>query len=160
MGVAALIGALMLVGVVVTNAIVLIDLINQYRKQGMGLAEAIAEGGRHRLRPILMTAAATIGALTPMAIGLTGGSAFISQPLALVVIGGLVTSTFLTLLLVPVLYLLVERRGERRRKRAQVAEQEGDGDESGGSHVEAGTGQTGRTSTAESSTSTGRHAAR
>ncbi|WP_277049426.1 efflux RND transporter permease subunit [Ruania albidiflava] len=124
LGVAALIGALMLVGVVVTNAIVLIDLINQYRIQGMSLREAIAEGGRHRLRPILMTAAATIGALVPMAIGLTGGSAFISQPLALVVIGGLVTSTFLTLLLVPVLYLLVERRGERRR---QVEDHEGDG---------------------------------
>lgn len=123
LGVAALIGALMLVGVVVTNAIVLIDLINQYRKRDMHLLDAIAEGGRHRLRPILMTAAATIGALTPMALGLTGGSAFISQPLALVVIGGLVTSTLLTLLLVPVLYLLVERRRERRmaRKRGAVA---------------------------------------
>ncbi|UFU03748.1 efflux RND transporter permease subunit [Ruania suaedae] len=118
LGVAAMIGALMLVGVVVTNAIVLIDLINQYRRQGMPLAEAIAEGGRHRLRPILMTAAATIGALIPMALGLTGGSAFISQPLALVVIGGLVTSTVLTLLLVPVLCLIAQRRGERRRLEA------------------------------------------
>ncbi|PYG00883.1 hydrophobic/amphiphilic exporter-1, HAE1 family [Georgenia satyanarayanai] len=112
-----LIGALMLVGVVVTNAIVLIDLINQYRKQAMGLDEAIVEGGRHRLAPILMTAAATIAALVPMAIGITGGSAFVSQPLALVVIGGLITSTFLTLLLVPVLYLLVERRLEKQRAR-------------------------------------------
>ncbi|WP_454084573.1 efflux RND transporter permease subunit [Georgenia sp. Marseille-Q6866] len=110
-----LIGALMLVGVVVTNAIVLIDLINQYRKQGMPLEQGIVEGGRHRLAPILMTAAATIAALTPMAIGVTGGSAFISQPLALVVIGGLITSTLLTLLLVPVLYLLVERRLEKQR---------------------------------------------
>ncbi|MEE6272031.1 efflux RND transporter permease subunit [Georgenia sp. MJ206] len=117
LGVPALIGALMLVGVVVTNAIVLIDLINQYRRQGMGLREAIEEGGRHRLRPILMTAAATIGALTPMAIGLTGGSAFISQPLALVVIGGLITSTVLTLLLVPVFYSLIEGRTERREER-------------------------------------------
>ncbi|MBD8062554.1 efflux RND transporter permease subunit [Oceanitalea stevensii] len=115
-----LIGALMLVGVVVTNAIVLIDLINQYRKQGMPLEQGIVEGGRHRLAPILMTAAATIAALTPMAIGVTGGSAFISQPLALVVIGGLITSTLLTLLLVPVLYLLVERRLEKQRaKRAE-----------------------------------------
>ncbi len=112
-----LIGALMLVGVVVTNAIVLIDLINQYRKQGMGLREGIVEGGRHRLAPILMTAAATIAALVPMAIGVTGGSAFVSQPLALVVIGGLLTSTLLTLLLVPVLYLLVERRLEKRAAR-------------------------------------------
>ena len=105
-----LIGALMLVGVVVTNAIVLIDLINQYRREGMSLYDGIVEGGRHRLAPILMTAAATIAALVPMALGVTGGSAFISQPLALVVIGGLITSTFLTLLLVPVLYLLTERR--------------------------------------------------
>lgn len=112
-----LIGALMLVGVVVTNAIVLIDLINQYRTQGMGLLEGIIEGGRHRLAPILMTAAATIAALVPMAIGITGGSAFVSQPLALVVIGGLITSTLLTLLLVPVLYLLVERRLEKQRAR-------------------------------------------
>ncbi|QDB78338.1 efflux RND transporter permease subunit [Georgenia sp. 311] len=112
-----LIGALMLVGIVVTNAIVLIDLINQYRKEGMGLVEGIIEGGRHRLAPILMTAAATIAALVPMATGITGGSAFISQPLALVVIGGLVTSTFLTLLFVPVLYLLVERRLEKVRAR-------------------------------------------
>lgn len=148
LGVAALIGALMLVGVVVTNAIVLIDLINQYRKQGMPLSEAIAEGGRHRLAPILMTAAATIGALTPMAIGLTGGSAFISQPLALVVIGGLITSTFLTLLLVPVLYLLVERRGERRRARKRAAKGEtadgetsGDGTSGGGSDADAQSGR-------------------
>ena len=112
-----LIGALMLVGIVVTNAIVLIDLINQYRKEGMGLVEGIIEGGRHRLAPILMTAAATIAALVPMATGITGGSAFISQPLALVVIGGLITSTFLTLLFVPVLYLLVERRLEKVRAR-------------------------------------------
>ncbi|MFC4554822.1 efflux RND transporter permease subunit [Georgenia faecalis] len=117
LGVPALIGALMLVGVVVTNAIVLIDLINQYRRQGMGLREAIEEGGRHRLRPILMTAAATIGALTPMAIGLTGGGAFISQPLALVVIGGLITSTVLTLLLVPTFYSVIEGRTERRQTR-------------------------------------------
>ncbi|WP_277051479.1 efflux RND transporter permease subunit [Ruania albidiflava] len=151
LGVAALIGALMLVGVVVTNAIVLIDLINQYRTQGMALREAIAEGGRHRLRPILMTAAATIGALIPMAIGLTGGSAFISQPLALVVIGGLVTSTFLTLLLVPVLYLLVERRGEKRQLR-QTGAGEGDGD--------SATERTDSTNGQVVGATSGRHAAR
>lgn len=114
LGVAGLVGALMLVGVVVTNAIVLIDLINQYRRAGMGLAQAIEDGARHRLRPILMTAFATMGALVPMALGITGGGAFISQPLALVVIGGLFTSTILTLVLVPVLYRLVEARKERR----------------------------------------------
>nr|WP_232314197.1 efflux RND transporter permease subunit [Isoptericola dokdonensis] len=126
LGVAALIGALMLVGIVVSNAIVLIDLINQYRHQGRGLDEAVREGARKRLRPIVMTALATIGALTPMALGLTGGGAFISQPLALVVIGGLVSSTLLTLLVVPALYVLVEgrkdRKAARREKRAAKRE--------------------------------------
>ncbi|MEU6471815.1 efflux RND transporter permease subunit [Streptomyces massasporeus] len=117
MGVPAMIGMLMLIGIVVTNAIVLIDLINQYRKQGHGVVEAVIEGGRHRLRPILMTALATIFALLPMALGITGEGGFIAQPLAVVVIGGLVTSTLLTLLLVPTLYALVELRKERRAKK-------------------------------------------
>ncbi|MEV4343451.1 efflux RND transporter permease subunit [Actinoplanes sp. NPDC049596] len=115
LGVPALIGVLMLVGIVVTNAIVLMDLINHYRAQGMGVQEAVIEGGRHRLRPILMTAIATIFALIPMALGLTGEGGFISQPLAIVVIGGLVSSTLLTLVLVPTLYTMVENRKEKRR---------------------------------------------
>ena len=114
MGVPAMIGMLMLIGIVVTNAIVLIDLINQYRAQGLGVVEAVIEGGRHRLRPILMTALATIFALLPMALGITGEGGFIAKPLAVVVIGGLVTSTLLTLLLVPTLYAMVELRKERR----------------------------------------------
>ncbi|MHC5903980.1 efflux RND transporter permease subunit [Streptomyces sp. S6] len=114
MGVPAMIGMLMLIGIVVTNAIVLIDLINQYRSQGHGVVEAVIEGGRHRLRPILMTALATIFALLPMALGVTGEGGFISQPLAVVVIGGLITSTLLTLLLVPTLYAMLELRKERR----------------------------------------------
>ncbi|MEU6535982.1 efflux RND transporter permease subunit [Streptomyces sp. NPDC047000] len=114
MGVPAMIGMLMLIGIVVTNAIVLIDLINQYRAQGHGVVEAVIEGGRHRLRPILMTALATIFALLPMALGVTGEGGFIAQPLAVVVIGGLVTSTLLTLLLVPTLYAMLELRTERR----------------------------------------------
>ncbi|KOG87902.1 efflux RND transporter permease subunit [Streptomyces varsoviensis] len=117
MGVPAMIGMLMLIGIVVTNAIVLIDLINQYRRQGLPVVEAVVEGGRHRLRPILMTALATIFALLPMALGVTGEGGFISQPLAVVVIGGLVTSTLLTLLLVPTLYTMVELRKERRAKK-------------------------------------------
>ncbi|WP_248958493.1 efflux RND transporter permease subunit [Sphaerisporangium perillae] len=117
LGVPALIGMLMLIGIVVTNAIVLIDLINQYREQGMGVVEAVVEGGRRRLRPILMTAIATICALTPMAVGLTGSGGFISQPLAVVVIGGLVSSTLLTLVLVPTLYTIVEATKERFRRR-------------------------------------------
>ena len=114
LGVPSLIGMLLLVGIVVTNAIVLIDLINQYRKQGRPMQEAIMDGARQRLRPILMTALATIFALTPMALGFTGGGGFISQPLAVVVIGGLISSTVLTLIIVPVLYWLVEGRAERK----------------------------------------------
>jgi HAE1 family hydrophobic/amphiphilic exporter-1 len=119
LGVPAIIGMLLLVGVVVTNAIVLIDLINQYRKQGRELNQAIMDGARQRLRPILMTALATIFALIPMAIGLTGSGGFISKPLAIVVIGGLFSSTILTLVIVPVLYELVESgKIKRAAKRA------------------------------------------
>lgn len=122
LGLPSLIGMLMLVGIVVTNAIVLIDLINQYRlphqgRPGLRVPDAIREGARQRLRPILMTALATIFALTPLALGLTGKGGFISQPLAVVVIGGLVSSTALTLVLVPVLYRLVEGRREERADR-------------------------------------------
>ncbi|MEU9176892.1 efflux RND transporter permease subunit [Streptomyces sp. NPDC048550] len=120
LGVPAMIGMLMLIGIVVTNAIVLIDLVNQYRAQGLGVVEAVIEGGRHRLRPILMTALATIFALLPMALGVTGGGGFISQPLAVVVIGGLVSSTLLTLLLVPTLYTMIELRKERRRAKHEA----------------------------------------
>jgi HAE1 family hydrophobic/amphiphilic exporter-1 len=118
LGVSALIGMLLLVGIVVTNAIVLIDLINQYRREGKPLGEAIMDGARQRLRPILMTALATIFALTPMALGVTGGGGFISQPLAIVVIGGLFSSTVLTLVIVPVLYSLVEGGKDRKAARA------------------------------------------
>jgi hydrophobic/amphiphilic exporter-1 (mainly G- bacteria), HAE1 family len=109
LGVPALIGMLMLIGIVVTNAIVLIDLVNQYRLSGREVLEAVVEGTAQRLRPILMTAVATVCALLPMALGLTGGGVFISQPLAIVVIGGLISSTLLTLVLVPVLYVLTAR---------------------------------------------------
>ncbi|MET9375070.1 efflux RND transporter permease subunit [Streptomyces sp. NPDC002992] len=127
MGVPAMIGMLMLIGIVVTNAIVLIDLINQYRAQGLGVVEAVVEGGRHRLRPILMTALATIFALLPMALGITGEGGFIAQPLAVVVIGGLITSTLLTLLLVPTLYAMVELRKERRAKKKAAKKAKRDG---------------------------------
>jgi len=117
LGVAGMIGALMLVGIVVTNAIVLIDLVNQYRARGLSVFEATIVGGARRLRPILMTALAAIFALVPMALGITGHGGFISQPLAVVVIGGLVSSTFLTLLVLPTLYNLIEGASERRRQR-------------------------------------------
>ena len=125
LGISALIGMLMLIGIVVTNAIVLIDLVNQYRAHGQSVRDAVFNGARQRLRPILMTALATIFALVPMALGVTGSSGFISQDLAIVVIGGLISSTVLTLILVPVLYLLFEggreRRGAASRARAEAA---------------------------------------
>jgi len=122
LGVPSLIGVLMLIGIVVTNAIVLVDLINQYRERGMSAYDAIVHGASRRLRPILMTAVATIAALTPLGLGLTGNGGFISQPLAVIVIGGLVSSTILTLVVLPTLYYLVEGRKERREaKRAAKA---------------------------------------
>ena len=148
LGLPALIGMLMLVGIVVTNAIVLIDLINQYRQPrngepGMSVADAITHGARQRLRPILMTALATVFALTPMALGLTGGGGFISQPLAIVVIGGLISSTALTLVLVPVLYRLVEGRRERKAL-AKAAARTGDGPGAGsGAGADAGPARAG-----------------
>jgi len=117
LGTASLIGVLMLIGVVVTNAIVLIDLVNQYRERGMKVKDALEHGAARRLRPILMTAAATIFALLPLGIGITGSGGFISQPLAIVVIGGLVSSTILTLIVLPTLYYLVEGAKERREEK-------------------------------------------
>lgn len=106
-GISALIGFLMLIGIVVTNAIVLLDLVERLRGQGHSTHDALVEGGRTRVRPILMTALATILALTPLGLGLNEGSVIASE-LATVVIGGLFSSTFLTLLVVPVLYSLVD----------------------------------------------------
>jgi HAE1 family hydrophobic/amphiphilic exporter-1 len=120
LGVPSLIGVLMLIGIVVTNAIVLVDLINQYRERGMKVRDAIVHGASRRLRPILMTALATIFALLPLGIGLTGHGGFISQPLAIIVIGGLVSSTVLTLVVLPVLYYLVEGAKERRTDKREA----------------------------------------
>jgi HAE1 family hydrophobic/amphiphilic exporter-1 len=105
---------MMLVGIVVTNAIVLIDRVqNNRKKRGMDAREALVEGGRTRLRPILMTAIAAMLALFPLALGLTEG-AIIAAELATVVIGGLFSSTLLTLLVVPVMYSLFDRLSRRR----------------------------------------------
>ena len=123
LGVASLIGVLMLIGIVVTNAIVLVDLVNQYRAKGLSAHDATLAGASMRLRPILMTALATIFALTPMALGITGHGGFISQPLAIVVIGGLVSSTVLTLLVLPTLYNLVEGAKERRAARRTMIDE-------------------------------------
>jgi HAE1 family hydrophobic/amphiphilic exporter-1 len=106
-GISALIGFLMLIGIVVTNAIVLLDLVERLRRQGETADEALIEGGRTRVRPILMTAIATILALMPLAAGLNEGS-IIAAELGTVVIGGLFSSTFLTLIVIPVVYSLVD----------------------------------------------------
>jgi len=113
----AMIGLLMLTGIVVTNAIVLLDLVEQYRERGLPLQQALIEGGRHRLRPILMTAVATMLALAPLAFSGNSGGGFIGAPLAIVVIGGLFTSTLLTLILVPVLYSEASRFTSARTNR-------------------------------------------
>ena len=106
-GVSALIGFLMLIGIVVTNAIVLLDLVERLRAEGHSTKDALIEGGRTRVRPILMTAIATILALIPLAAGFNQGS-IIAAELGTVVIGGLFSSTFLTLLVIPVVYSLVD----------------------------------------------------
>ena len=114
LGMPSMFGFLMLVGIVVTNGIVLVDFVNQLRVRGQSVNEALLEGGRLRVRPVLMTALTTILALIPMSVGLTDG-AIIAAELAVVVIGGLLTSTFLTLLVVPVVYNLVNRGGRLPR---------------------------------------------
>ncbi len=111
-GLSALIGFLMLIGIVVTNAIVLLDLVERLRADGHSTRDALIEGGRTRIRPILMTAIATILALVPLAAGFNQGS-IIAAELGTVVIGGLLSSTILTLLVVPVVYALVD--GVKRR---------------------------------------------
>jgi len=116
LGISALIGFLMLIGIVVTNAIVLLDLVERLRAEGMSTHDALIEGGRTRVRPILMTAIATILALIPLAAGFNQGS-IIAAELGTVVIGGLFSSTFLTLLVVPVVYSLVDGLRSRISRR-------------------------------------------
>ena len=114
--VVAFIGVIMLAGIVVNNAIVLVDLINQLQAQGVEKTSAIMEAGRARLRPILMTTLTTALGLLPMAIGFGEGSE-VRTPMAITVIGGLLVSTLLTLLVIPVVYSLLDR------KKWSVAEQ-------------------------------------
>src|SRR5690606_4778909 len=101
--VSAMMGALMLIGIVVTNAIVLIDRVIKKEKEGLTTREALLEAAGTRLRPILMTALATIGALLPLAFGFERAG-IISRGLGVTVIGGLTSSTLLTLVIVPVVY--------------------------------------------------------
>ncbi|BDH60991.1 swarming motility protein SwrC [Lysinibacillus sp. PLM2] len=113
--VSAMMGMLMLIGIVVTNAIVLVDRIIHMEREGMKMRDAILEAGATRLRPILMTAIATIGALIPLAIG-AEGSGLISKGLGVTVIGGLLSSTILTLIIVPIVYELLSKMLRKNRK--------------------------------------------
>lgn len=113
--VSVMMGLLMLIGIVVTNAIVLVDRIIHMERDGMRMREAILEAGATRLRPILMTAIATIGALVPLALG-AGGGGLISKGLAITVIGGLTSSTLLTLIIVPIVYEILSKMFKKNRR--------------------------------------------
>ncbi|HLU22611.1 MAG TPA: efflux RND transporter permease subunit [Bacillaceae bacterium] len=108
-------GLLMLIGIIVTNAIVLVDRIVRMEREGLTMREAVLEAGATRLRPILMTAIATIGALVPLALG-NGGGGMISKGLAITVIGGLASSTLLTLIIVPIVYEILSKMFKKNRK--------------------------------------------
>jgi multidrug efflux pump subunit AcrB len=109
-------GLLMLIGIVVTNAIVLVDRIIHMERDGLVMREAVLEAGATRLRPILMTAIATVGALIPLALGEGGGGGLISKGLAITVIGGLTSSTLLTLFVVPIVYEVLSKIFKKNRK--------------------------------------------
>ncbi|MFJ5624440.1 efflux RND transporter permease subunit [Peribacillus loiseleuriae] len=116
--ISVMMGLLMLIGIVVTNAIVLVDRIIHMERDGMNMREAILEAGATRLRPILMTAIATIGALIPLAIG-SGGGGLISKGLGITVIGGLTSSTLLTLIVVPIVYEILSKLFKKNRKEVE-----------------------------------------
>jgi HAE1 family hydrophobic/amphiphilic exporter-1 len=119
-GLTAFIGSLMLVGIAVKNSILVIEFTKQLREQGVEVRDALLRAGPMRLRPILMTTFATIGGMLPLAIGIEAGSST-QAPLATVVIGGLIASTFLSVLVVPTLYLMVSKRsGGRFRSRRTI----------------------------------------
>ncbi len=121
--VTSLIGFLMLIGIVVTNAIVYVDRVQQQREKGYSTREALIEAGVTRLRPIIMTAVATIAALVPLALGLSEGT-LMSKGLSIVVIGGLLTSTLLTLVVVPVGYEVLDKvRSRVFKKQSKPLEQ-------------------------------------
>ena len=119
----ALIGAIMLVGIVTKNGIVLVDYMNLLVERGSDVADAVIAGGKSRLRPVLMTSLTTILGMVPMAMGLGEGSE-IWQPMGISVVGGLLVSTLLTLFIVPSLYAMLEGRKERMAERKARLEAE------------------------------------
>jgi len=115
-------GIIVMVGIVVSNGILLVDYTNHLRMRGVALHEAIVRGGITRLKPILMTSLATVLGLIPMALGLGGEST--QAPLAIAVIGGLTVSTGLTLFFIPTLYLIFEEKFKREMKSEEAMEKE------------------------------------
>jgi len=113
LNVTSFMGIIMMVGIVVSNGVLLVEYINELRRHGLGLHEAVMRAGRTRLRPIIMTSLTTVVGLIPMALGIDVGSEA-NAPLARAVIGGLTISTMLTLVLIPTLYVIIEERFPRR----------------------------------------------
>ncbi|MEW6330299.1 MAG: efflux RND transporter permease subunit, partial [Pseudomonadota bacterium] len=111
----SMIGMILLMGLVAKNSILLVDLTNQYRERGMGVDDALNEACPHRMRPVLITSLTVIAAMTPAVIGL-GPGVESNRPLALVVVGGMISSTLLTLVVVPAVYSLVENRRRAHAK--------------------------------------------
>jgi len=131
------IGLILLIGLVTKNAIILIDKVNQLREAGVAKHEALVEGARSRLRPIIMTTLCTLFGFLPLAVAM-GEGAEVRAPMAITVIGGLLVSTLLTLLVIPVVYDLTDRRGDAYyRERGRKHAGEGlHGDEGGTAGVE------------------------
>jgi len=127
MSVISMVGGVMLIGIVVKNAIVLVDYINLMRERGLELREAIVESGKSRLRPVLMTSLTTILAMLPLAMSKGSGSE-IWSPMGIAVIGGLIFSTIVTLILVPVIYHMMLRRSEKRGKQVEYDFMNGNGE--------------------------------
>src|SRR5882724_5605043 len=118
LNVTSFMGIIMMVGIVVSNGVLLVEYMNELRRHGLGVRDAVITGGRTRLRPILMTSLTTLVGLVPMALGIGTGSEA-NAPLARAVIGGLAVSTLLTLLLIPTLYVMLEERFPRRMEETQ-----------------------------------------
>jgi hydrophobe/amphiphile efflux-1 (HAE1) family protein len=125
LNVTSFMGIIMMVGIVVSNGVLLVEYMNELRRHGHGVREAVMLGGRTRLRPILMTSICTVVGLIPMALGIGTGSEA-NAPLARAVIGGLTVSTALTLLLIPTLYVMIEERFPRRMEAAEGAGLQGE----------------------------------
>jgi HAE1 family hydrophobic/amphiphilic exporter-1 len=127
MSVISMVGGVMLVGIVVKNAIVLVDYINLMRERGLELREAIIVSGKSRLRPVLMTSITTILGMLPLAMSKGSGSE-IWSPMGIAVIGGLIFSTMVTLILIPVIYMMMLRRSEKRKKQVEYSFLNGNGE--------------------------------